>query len=1133
MLNIVVGLFLHRSKLILPLTFRLCKRNIIHLMMLVLLYSCTEKENMIKRDTLFELLDPAKTGVDFQNSLSYYKDFNIFTYRNFYNGGGVAIGDINNDGLADIYFTSNLNDNKLYLNKGNLQFEDITEKAGVEGTRGWSTGVTMADVNGDGWLDIYVCNSGNIEGDDRINELFINQKDGTFTEEGKIYGLDDPGYSNHASFFDYDKDGDLDVYLVNNSFQALGSLDQRTTDRMERDPLGGDKLLRNDIGESGVFVDVSHQANIYGSVIGFGLGAVVNDFDQDGWLDIYVCNDFFERDYMYMNNGDGTFSEELPLKMQSINQASMGVDATDLNGDGYPEIFVTEMLPKSEERFRTTMIFEDWDRYLFNLRNDYYHQFTRNTLQLNNCETSPQGISFSEIGRLAGVEATDWSWSALMVDLDNNGSRDIFVTNGIYQDILDQEFLNRISNDLVFRDMVQGQEVDFKKLIEAIPSNPIPNFAFSGNSEFHFSDSTSAWGLDQPGFSNGASYGDLDNDGDLDLVINNVNMPSFIYENKSNEKYPDHHYLKITLQGKDLNTKAIGAKIKMYANDQLIQVNQIPSRGFQSSVAYELTMGLGKIDKIDSIKVIWPRGDVSELFGISANQAITINEAGLMSGLAEKPDDPQWDFLDVTNRIPDVFKHAESNFSDFDQDALLFHMNSTEGPKIAVADINADGLDDIYLCGAKGFPGKLMVQQPNGSFTSFNRQLFEKDRNAEDTDAIFFDADNDSDLDLYVTSGSSEDPGNSPVLADRLYLNDGNGSFVKSRELLPTDEFEGTSCARNCDFDGDGDQDLFVGVRMENGFYGFPQNGYLLENDGQGHYRNVTAEIAPELLGIGMIKDARWFDYDNDQLKDLIVIGEWMSPHLFRNERGKFRDVTNESGLDSFKGWWNSVETADLDGDGDQDIVAGNHGLNSRFRSDSQNPLVMYVNDFDNDGTIEHILCRKMENGFVPFVQNKDLINQIPSLRKKLEDLDEITIESIFIEKQIDNAVFLEANFMETTTFMNQGDGTFTVQNLPVEAQLSPVYSIYADDVDGDGINDLLLGGNLYEVKPEAGRYDASYGLFLKGLGDGNFERIANSKSGLNIQGQVRDIKSVNIGEENFFLFVLNNDKVNAYKWNK
>ena len=922
-----------------------------------MLMSCSNNRTDSSTSTLFELVSPDKSGVEFNNELVYDKDFNIYTYRNFYNGGGVAIGDINNDGLPDIYLTANMKSNRLYLNKGDFRFEDITEQAGVGGSKSWSTGVTMVDINADGFLDIYVCNSGDIKGDDRQNELFINNGNGTFEEQGALYGLNEKGLSTHAAFFDYDKDGDLDVYILNNSFRAIGSFDLMKNERVNRDSVGGHKLLRNDNGK---FIDVSELANIYGSVIGFGLGVAISDFNQDSWPDIYVSNDFFERDYLYMNNGDGTFREDLPKQILSISMASMGVDAADLTGDGFPEIFVTEMLPKDESRLKTSMSFENWNKYKHNTDHDYHHQFTRNMLHLNNQMINGREVSFSEVGRQLGIEATDWSWSALIVDLDNNGFRDIHITNGIFKDILNQDYLRYISNDVVLKSMVTSEGINYKGLIDIIPSKPISNIVFSSNETLSFNDSTVSWGLDEKGFSNGAAYGDLDNDGDLDLVINNVNATASIYRNRAREKYPEHHYLKVKLAGLASNTCGIGARVEVNCEDKSYVLEQMPSRGFQSSVDISMLFGLGKQNSVDTLQITWPSGAIEKKVNVAVDQSLTLSESDASLPQAKISGNSfrtKTIFDDISSEFPTEFSHQEDKWTDFDNEPLLFHMNSTEGPRLAVADVNDDGLEDVFIGGAKNFAGKLLLQKRSGGWILSPQNVFEDDKRCEDVDALFFDADNDRDVDLYVVSGGNEYNVTSSALSDRLYLNDGKGNFSKSSQLLPTSRFESTSCVRSSDIDGDGDFDLFVGVRLQYRNYGLPQNGYILENDGRGKFTDVTSRLAPALNKLGLIRDACFADYDGDHVKDLVVVGEWMNIHVFKNNHGFFEDVTDKCGLSGTSGWWNRIIPYDLDNDGDVDFIAGNHGLNSRFKASIDKPVQCYIGDFDENGTIEQIIC--------------------------------------------------------------------------------------------------------------------------------------------------------------------------------
>ncbi|WP_276374915.1 VCBS repeat-containing protein [Chryseolinea sp. H1M3-3] len=1089
---------------------------------------CSTREK--KHDPLFTELDADRTGIAFANTLSFDKDFNIYTYRNYYNGGGVALGDINNDGLLDVYLTGNIVPNKLFLNKGDFRFEDITEKAGVAGKRAWSTGVSMADVNGDGLVDIYVCNSGDVKGDNKQNELFINNGDLTFTERAQEYGIADRGYTTHAAFFDYDKDGDLDLYILNNSYQAIGSFNLRKNERPQRDSLGGDKLLRNDGNK---FIDVSAEAGIYGSVIGFGLGVTVGDVDKDGWLDIYVSNDFFERDYLYINNHDGSFKESLTEQMKSISGASMGADLADINNDAYADIFVTEMLPKENSRLKTVTTFENWDRYNYSVQNDYYHQFTRNMLQYNNGDGS-----FSEIGRLAGVEATDWSWGALIFDMDNDGLKDIFVSNGIFQDLTNQDYLQYASNPEIVKNVVSGNGVDYKKLIEPIPSVPIPNFAFHNQGNLRFVDKASEWGLGEPNFSNGSAYGDLDNDGDLDLVINNVNSEASVFRNETNQRLINR-YLKFELKGMGKNTSAFGTKITILHKDKTFYLEQMPIRGFESSMDPRPNIGLGKIDTVERIVVEWPDGNGELLFDVPTNQTLILEQKNGVPLQSIKLYQPEVINVDPTfTPAKDVaeFLHKENDFVDFDRDPLIYHMLSMEGPRMTMGDVNGDGRQDFYIGGAKDQPGALFIQTDNGGFKRTNEKVFVKDQAAEDMASTFFDADNDGDVDLYVCSGGNEFSNVSTALIDRLYINDGKGNFSKSNQVLPTSKFESTSTVSAADYDSDGDQDLFVGVRLLPFSYGAPMSGYILNNDGNGNFKNVTAEIAPELTNVGMITDGVWADIDGDNDYDLLIIGEYMPVKIFLNNEGKLKDRTSESGLSKSNGWWNRLEGSDLDHDGDIDFVIGNHGLNSRFRASVDQPVCMYINDFDQNGTVEQIICTYNGVTSYPMALRHDLVKQIPSLKKKYlkyENYKDQTITDIFSPEQIKQSSKLDAYEFSTSILINQGHGKFSLRPLPIEAQLSPVYGIEIADIDSDNHPDILLGGNLYKAKPEVGRYDASYGVFLKGDGKGNFKPVSSKDSGIKMDGEVRDIIYVKTEQGDLILAARNNDSILAFKKKK
>lgn len=1068
------------------------------LILLVFLFSCQEEKE--KTPTLFQEIDIQSSGADFSNDLSFDEDFNVFTYRNYYNGGGVAIGDINNDGLVDLYFTANLGPNKLYLNKGDFKFEDITENAGVAGTRAWSTGVAMADVNGDGFLDIYVCNSGDISGDNKQNELFINQGDGTFTEMAEAYGLADQGFSTHAVFFDYDKDGDLDVYLLNNSYQAIGSFNKMQNERPIRDSVGGDKLFRNDGGK---FTDVSEEAGIYGSIIGFGLGITIGDVNQDGWPDIFISNDFFEKDYLYINNQDGTFTESLESSMRSISAASMGADIADINGDGLLDIFVTDMLPEHQTRLKQVTTFENWDRFQFNKTHGYHYQYSRNMLHVNNGDGT-----FSEMGRLGNVEATDWSWGALMFDMDNDGLRDIFVANGIYQDITDLDYLNFIDDEQTKSQIISESGVNYKALIDPIPVNPIPNYAFHNLGELKFDNKAEAWGLGQAIHSNGAAYGDLDNDGTLDLVVNNVNKPAQIFKNQGKTLNPNNNSLQFNLIGKGQNTQAIGAQIRITAGDKIFYSEQMPNRGFQSSVDPKITVGLGSLTQVDLIQILWPDGKYTELKDQVVDQLLELKweeATELPSGKSFFGNKPTPHFSKVEN-LGLEFIHAENEFVDFDRDRLTYFMYSTEGPAFAKADVNGDGLDDLFLGGAKTFSAKLFLADPLGNYRESPQAAFEIDALSEDTDAIFFDADGDGDLDLFVTSGGNESGFGSLDLSDRLYLNDGKGNFSKNPQAGFATVFGSSSTVGLIDINEDGSLDLVVGGRLIPFTYGAPASSQLWINDGKGNFTEQSATLAPAFKDLGMVTDSQVFDWDRDGKSDLVLVGEWMAPTLFRNTGGKLEKVEMPN-LENLKGWYRTVEIGDFDGNGLPDIALGNHGLNTRFKASATSPISLFLNDFDQNGSIEHLFTQKVGDIHIPYTLKHELERQVPTIKKKYiryTDYNNKGLNDIFSQEIIDKSIVLDVNNFESGVLLNLGGENFEWKSFPRMAQRSWTFAIQVLDFNKDGILDLILGGNLAQIKPEIGKFDASFGEVLIGKGDGTFTFSPNYQNGLKLEGDVR-----------------------------
>ncbi len=1076
----------------------------------LLLFSCqslTEDNN-----TLFKLLSAKETGIDFANNLTYTVDFNPYIYRNFFNGGGVALGDINNDGLVDIYFTGNMVDNKLYLNKGNFKFEDITQKAGVSCSNVWSSGASMIDINGDGWLDIYVCKSGKPDGEKRYNELFINNKNGTFTEQAKKYGLDIVGLSVQASFFDFDKDGDLDMYLLNNSIRPVGQGMDLIIDKREEFSNEGNKFFIND---KGYFKDFSKEAGIYTSEIGFGLGVTLEDFNQDGWVDIFVSNDFFERDYLYLNNQHGGFHEVATNYFSSFSKGSMGADAADMDNDLLPDLFVTEMLPATFERKKTKAIYDSWDKYSLALKKGYSHQYPRNVFQRNMGHAG-----FFEIGRMSNIAATEWSWAALMFDMDNDGLRDIFISNGIYKDLLDRDYLTFSANEQqIINTLKANKKEGVKKLIDIMPSKALPNFAYKNEGNFVMDNKSEEWGLDTPSFSNGSAYADLDNDGDLDLIVNNVNMPSFVYENTT--KTTERKYISISLVNDDKNTAAIGSKVilKTKDNKNLIAFKST-SKGFQSSINTPIHFGLGEVNLIDTLIVKWPDGSITEKVNVKVNThyEITKDKNKVNRSILKEAT------TEILRKETSLFnyQHEENDFIDFNLEPLLPQMFSNEGPAFAFSDINNDGKEDYYIGGAKGKSGTLYLSQNNVKYKEY-KSPFELDKESEDIQASFIDVDNDGDSDLVVASGGKAFSVNSTHLKDRIYINQGKGVFKKKELNFPFTNFS-SSVVAPTDYDKDGDIDFFIGERYKTDLYGFPCSGYLINNTNE----NYSLEQEEIFNRIGLITDANWSDINNDGWEDLIIAGEWMPIKIFINNKGILKDSTEEYGLDKTSGFWNVLKVIDIDNDGDNDILAGNLGKNNFFKD----KMKVYVNDFDQNGTVEQIFCYSREGGDYPILDRDELLSQMPYLKKEAlyyKQYASMSMKDLFTPEVLNRSLIGESIFTETTLFINNNEKGFTPYVLPKEIQYSSVYTIETKDINNDGILDIFAGGNQRKIKPQFGSQDASKGWYIEGKIEGNKYIFSTPKS-LNIEGQIRKLHITKEGKT--LITIINNEKAKFYEIN-
>jgi hypothetical protein len=1076
-----------------------------------LLNSC----QFFNKETLFTSEPSNKTHVDFNNQLAEKPGLSILYYLYFYNGGGVSTGDINNDGLPDIYFTANSKaGNKLYLNKGNFEFEDITEKAGVKGLSDWASGVTMADVNGDGYLDIYVSTVSGRYGLTGHNELYINNKDNTFSEKSEQYGLNTSCFTTQTAFFDYDHDGDLDCYILNQSHNPHSNIVD-TSQRRGYDPSAGDRLYRNDIATTGKFTDVSRSAGIYQSNLGYGLGIAVADFNNDGWDDIYVGNDFHENDYYYVNNGKGGFVEEGGQHFKHYSRFSMGNDAADYNNDGQMDLVTVDMLPDQEKILKTYGSDENLDIYKVKLGiNGYQNQYSKNSLQRNN----GKGKNFSETSLISGVAATDWSWCPLFADFDNDGNKDLFITSGIVKRPVDLDYIKFVSALQNKKGLNTSDKYD-QEAIDAMPDGSSHPFFFRGDGNLKFSDVSEVWGTQKmKGYFNGASYADLDNDGDLDVVVNNINQKALLLKNNTNTK----NSIQVSLKGNKQNTFGIGAKVYVFSNGNMQYQQMMSTRGFQSSVAPELHFALKNQDKLDSILVVWPTQEYQVFKGAPINHKIKMEQTQAVEVFNYDAyfSSPAPLLTPVINNAGVNWKHIENEFVDFNKQYLIPHELSTQGPKIAVGDINKDGLDDFYICGASGQSGALMLQTNNGTFISIDSALFSKNKFSEEVDAVFFDANKDGFDDLYVTSGGNEMNDGSIPLKDKLYMNDGKGHFKDATLNLPVIP-KNKSCVISADIDHDGDMDLFVGGLADATKYGIAQRSYLLLNNGKGIFSIATGEII-NLIDLGMVTSGCFADLNNDGWSDLIVTGEWMPIKIFMNQKGKFvaSDIKASTGL------WQSLMVTDLNGDGKLDILAGNLGLNSKYAAGKQGAVKLYVKDFDNNGSVEQIATYMIDGNEYPFLAKDELERPLPVLKKaylKYSDVAGKTVQFIFYDLFKD-FIELKAEQLASMSYINDGNGGFIAQSLPLMMQLAPIYSFTKLPAK----NTFLGMGNLYGVIPYEGRYDA---LQPTAFTFDDHESYINSTFKLDIDGEVRDAKWLRTkGDKKILVVSRSNDKLLFFK---
>ena len=1096
-----------------------------------------------QKDTLFRIISPRQSGITFSNQLQETDSSNSIFYEYYYNGSGLAVGDLNNDGLSDIFFGANMSNCGLYLNKGGLIFEDATKKAGINTAGKWVTGVAMVDINQDGWLDIYLSVGGNIQ-DDYHNLLYIsngNKDNLAFKESAAAVGLDDNGYSTQAEFFDYDRDGDLDVYIVTSAMNIPNKNTIRTR-KNDGSVINTDRLYRNEgiDPETGLpeFINVSREAGI--SWDGFGLGVAVCDINRDGWPDVYVCNDYITNDLLYVNQGDGTFREMVKDYFKHTSYSAMGMDISDFNNDGLIDIFTVDMQPEDYYRKRImTGNMRGLERYSQEVGRGYSHQYVQNVLQLNNGKVEGR-YKFSDIGQMAGVFETDWSWAPLFADFDNDGYKDLFIGNGIHHDMTNMDFAQ-----LWQKKIKENPKIEFSVLYKVLMTElnkkenvKKPNYIFKNSGGLIFEDQTIAWGLDQPLYSTGSAFSDLDNDGDLDLVLNNINDKASVYENTiivDGLVKKNNHFLSIILAGDSLNNGGIGAKISLFYGKQQQYYEHFPIRGFQSMVDPKIHFGLGDVTHIDSLMIIWPDGKEQKLNDLKADQTLSLNytKAIQTTGHQDDPENTDKLFISLSGKINTDYLHSEKEFIDFDIQPMVPHQYSKEGPGIAVGDINSDGLDDFFIGGSTSYSGKVFIQEKSGKFSS---TVLPGNNNYEDLGCLLFDADNDGDNDLYVVSGGSGLPPGNQFYADRIYSNDGNGSFTLNKYALPDNRVCGSQVTA-CDFDRDGDLDLFVCGRVALENYPLPPRSFLLRNDSKGsliQFTDVTIEVCSDLEKPGLIASALWSDFDKDGWIDLILAGEWMPLSFFKNVQGKLINVTSSTGLGSYTGWWNSITASDFDNDGDIDYVAGNLGLNSQYKVSQDQPMRIYAKDFDMNGTTDPVCSYFVQGKSYPIYHRALLLSQIPSMQNRFKTYDEYakaTIDDIFPESSLKGAYIKDSRFFQSSYIENTGNGTFKIHALPTEAQTSPVFGLLTDDYNHDGHTDILLTGNSYSSNVYTGRYDAFIGLMLAGNGKGGFSSVTAPESGFFVEGDAKALACLTMRDgSSLLLAAQNSDSLKVFK---